>query len=125
MSGKIVHKPHWFNEWVKVCRPITADGIGWIRSRPPCIQKQMETYPPSCVVMVTNLICPDVRPLAFGIVSVYHEDEDFLTIRLEPDADIFHDVRFDCLEVVGYWNGLTPAKVREICKDEPPAPSGV
>lgn len=104
--------PEWFQKHVKP----TEDGLNvhqfaWILSRPESVQKLLLKFPPGCVVRVKETQRIGVM---FGIVA---GDSNFPTIKVawKPGAkDDTPEFTPDELDVVGYWNGVTPDVVMGI-----------
>ena len=60
-----------------------------------------------------GLVSDDGWERGLGIVSSIFEDGT-ITVRESPTAAVRHRAHRECVEVVGYFNGLTPAKMVEI-----------
>ncbi len=91
------------------------EGIDWIRSRPPVLHDVMIRFPPSCKVKATiPLHVP--APGKVGQVVSYVEKEDGSPPNVRvvelPDGNIAAECETSWLEVVGYYENLTPEFVR-------------
>ncbi len=76
-------------------------------TRPPEVRALMLRYPPSCVVRaVRPLYCP--APDEIAIVSGYSPSGDRVSVIAAPTQPRRIWCRESWLEVVDYWNGVTP-----------------
>jgi len=113
----------WIDDWQngELIAEDEPDIREWIQSRPESVRKLMLKFPPSCLVKANRpLHCP--APDKVGIVTSYTEpDEEHsngqISVRAHPDAVIRFQCDPECLEVVGYWRGLTPEKVQEYMEE--------
>ena len=106
----------WIEEWVDgdvQVSPMIAD---WMRNRPSLTQETMLKFPPSCVVRKKGggpIHCGDLTAIGeIAIVSGYDPEDGDLLLRSDPESGVFHKHPPADLEIVGYFRGLTPAKVR-------------
>lgn len=97
-------------EWVP-----NAEASSWIRSRPSDIQELMIKFPPSCVVTsLASLRIP--APGTAGIVVGY-SSPDTLSVIQSPTSRFRAYCNASDLEVLGYWQGWTPERVRAVLSD--------
>jgi hypothetical protein len=109
----------WVAEWLKeVAWVEDAESIAWLKDRPPIIKEMMLKFPPSCVVKANRpLHCP--APGGFAIVTSYFEPSEekpngLISVRNGPEGDTRHQCQPEWLEVVGYWQGVTPERLQHI-----------
>ena len=103
--------PSWVDTWLQEKQDIDQEDIKWLRSLSNNIKELMIKFPPSYVVK--SNIPLHTADNGYGIVSSYSED-GMLTIRANPDADIRGFVDPKHLTVVGYWNNMTPERIKTI-----------
>ena len=111
----------WVAEWVRGEWVEDTESIAWLKDRPPVIKEMMLIFPPSCVVRANQrLHCP--APGGFGIVTSYFEPceekpSGLISVRNGPEGDTRHQCQPEWLEVVAYWQGITPERLCEIFGD--------
>lgn len=91
------------------------EAIDWIRSRPACLHDLMIKFPPSCRVRALRpLHVP--RPGTEGQLLSYVEDQKngkhSVTVFELPDGKIRAQCQPEWLEVVGYYENVTPEFVK-------------
>ena len=106
--------PQWAQDHMAVKEELNAEAIDWIRSRPPVVRDLMLKFPPSCLVRA-NTPLRHPAPGVIGKVVSYLENGNVRVVD-GPDGDVAAECQPHWLEVVGYWNGVTPDRVREILK---------
>lgn len=90
------------------------ESITWLLARPACLHDIMIRFPPSCRVMANRpLHVPG--PNKVGQVVGYVESDStppLLRVVELPDGQIGAECQQDWLEVVGYWEHITPEFVK-------------
>lgn len=114
-------KPSWFQEYVKSVpfSEIPDDIVEWIQAGPPDYQKMMLKFPPLSVVEAKIPLKIPSPGLLGTVVNVDHES--IYVIEGEPATDDnaikqVGQCRPEWLNVVGYWQGLTPERVAKIIR---------
>lgn len=135
----LVGMPTWFEDWTREGDGIDLTGFQWIHSRPAPVQQLLMKFPPGCVVRVLKpCICTaDTTDTAdcvecggsgrlqdyVGVVySILGGDTDSPTIKVtKTPRDASNATEHDLanLEVIGYWNGITPEVVQGVLEMKP------
>ena len=136
----LVGLPDWFEAWTKEpeSEPLSVNGLAWILTRPPAVQQLVRKFPPQCVVRVYAACgtCTAMKPLLGGTlascaecngrgrvvdrVGIVHSimsggaEPPTIKVRTEPGATDGVEEDPADLEVVGYWNGITPEVVDSV-----------
>lgn len=118
MNPEEITNWQWEEDWQAGEWEEDKESLEWLRSRPDPIKKLLLMFPPSCLVKANRpLRCP--APDKVGIItSLLEPDEEhalgWVTVRPSPTADIKFHCKIEWLEVVGYYKGLTPERVKEL-----------
>jgi hypothetical protein len=107
----------WLAEFTKP-QEIPQSTVEYLLQLSPGSLPTVIKFPPSCVVKAKDgveLACP--RKGFYGLVTSYTRDGSDVKVTPAPydkEAQFAGMCDPDWLEVVGYWRGLTPDKVRSI-----------
>lgn len=115
----------WMDEWQRGEPDLDDESVEWLRTRPGAVQQLMLRFPPSCIVRAVDgkqLLCP--APGTHGIVTSYSEPSEekpkgLVSVRDGPYGSVRHQCLPEWLEVVGYWKGLTPERLKKILEVKP------
>jgi hypothetical protein len=102
--------PDWYRKHCAVIGELPLPAFAKILSSPEAVQRIYLQYPPACVVRVKSTGEYGVNGALIG------GDSEFPTIRVLAKPGEKHGTEhiLSDLEVVGYWNGLTPDKVASV-----------
>ena len=103
----------WIAEWVAdVAWTEDAESIAWFRERPAILRPLLIRFPPSCVVRPLRALRVPVEG-TLGVVESWSEDGS-IGVSQSPSGFVRGYCDPDDLQVVAYWRGWTPERMREV-----------
>lgn len=92
------------------------EGIDWMRARPASLHDVMIKFPPSCKVRALRPLHTPGPGKIGQIVSYVENKDEPPTVRVVevPDGNIAGECQQDWLEVVEYYENITPEFVRMV-----------
>jgi hypothetical protein len=103
----------WFDEHTKIDE-IPESTVAWLRSMASSTHDLLKQFPPSCVVVAkTSMSVPAKKKL--GVVLNVSLQNELKVAHADVDNNGWAGMcRPEDLQVIGYWKGLSPAKVAAI-----------